>query len=141
VKGFDERLGGTTRARLAGLRPEGFTRLGAAVRHSTRLLVDRSGSRRWLLVVLSDGFPFDDGYEGTHAGADVAMALAEARHAGVGALCLGIGTTTPDVELQAVFGTSTYATGPSLSELGADLADLVRAALDGADRSRRITPA
>ena len=139
VKGFDERLGGTTRVRLAGLRPEGFTRLGAAVRHGTRLLVERSGSRRWLLVVLSDGFPFDDGYEGRHAAADVSRALGEARQSGVGALCLGIGTTTPDVALQAVFGASTYATGPTITELGADLAELVRAALDGADRSRRIS--
>jgi nitric oxide reductase activation protein len=138
VKGFDGRFDATARARLAAVRPEGFTRLGAAVRHAARVLVERSGSRRWLLVVLSDGFPFDAGYEGDHAEADSSRALAEARRAGVGSLCLSIGAATPDVDLQAVFGSSTYAAGPHLDELGADLGSLVRAALAGADQSRRL---
>ena len=138
AKGFDDPFDVAALARLTSVRPEGFTRLGAAVRHGTRLLVERSGSRRWLLVVLSDGFPFDEGYEGAYAAADVRHALAEARGAGVGALCLGLGTAVADRELEAVFGASTYAVGPSITELHADLAALVRAALAGADRSRRL---
>jgi nitric oxide reductase activation protein len=139
LKRFEQRFDATVRAKLSGVRPEGFTRLGAAIRHSAQMLVDRSGSRRWLLIVLSDGFPFDAGYEEQYASADVSRALAEVRHAGVGALCLGIGTTTPDTALRAVFGAATYATGPGIDRLGADLATLVRAALDGADRSRRVS--
>src|SRR3546814_3005796 len=34
MKGFDDRLGGQTRERLALLGPAGFTRIGAAVRHA-----------------------------------------------------------------------------------------------------------
>ncbi len=141
LKGFDARFDTAARSRMASVRPGGFTRLGAAIRHASRLVRERSGSRRWLLVVLSDGFPFDHGYEGTHARADVRRALAEARHDGVGALCLSIGATTPVTELEAAFGAATYAAGPRLDELGADLAALVRTALAGADRSRRLPPA
>ena len=138
LKGFDARFDTTARGRVAAVRPEGFTRLGAAIRHAARFVRERSGSRRWLLIVLSDGFPFDNGYEGAHAQADVRRALAEARHDGVGALCLSIGGTTGDADLEAAFGTTTYAAGPRVEELGADIAALVRAALGGADRSRRL---
>lgn len=140
VKRFDQRFDLAARARLGSLRSEGFTRLGAAVRHSADLLRDGAGTRRWLLVVLSDGFPFDLGYEGRHAAADSHHALAEARRTGVGALCLSIGADTPDHDLRAVFGATTFAAAPSISELEADLGGLVRAALAGADRSRRLTP-
>jgi hypothetical protein len=138
LKGFDSRFDTAARSRISAIEPEGFTRLGAAIRHASRTVRERSGSRRWLLVVLSDGFPFDSGYEGPHAQADVRRALAEARHDGVGALCLSIGTTTGDVELEAAFGSTTYAAGPRLEELGADIAALTRAALAGADQSRRL---
>ncbi|MBA2279957.1 MAG: hypothetical protein H0W25_01800 [Acidimicrobiia bacterium] len=141
VKRFDDRFDAAARRRLGALQADGFTRLGAAVRHGADLLSDGAGSRRWLLVVLSDGFPFDLGYEGRHAAADSHRALAEARRAGVGALCLSLGAATPDEDLRAVFGATTFASAQSIAELETDLGGLVRAALDGADRSRRLRSA
>lgn len=61
------------------LRPDGYTRIGAAVRHSTAILSE-SRARRKLLVILSDGKPTDyDRYEGEYGIEDVRHAIAEAR--------------------------------------------------------------
>lgn len=46
------------------------------------MLDTRAGIERRLLVVLSDGFAYDDGYQGAYGEADAA--LAEARGRGVG---------------------------------------------------------
>ncbi len=82
VKGFDEKMGPTVEARLGGLRPGHYTRLGAAIRHvSTEL--GRQSSRSRLLLVITDGKPNDlDHYEGQHGIEDTRMAIREARRAG-----------------------------------------------------------
>ena len=126
---------------LDRIRPEGFTRLGAAIRHATELLAGSAGTRHLLLVVLSDAFPFDRGYEGAYAAADSRRALDEARRRGVGCLCLSIGAAAGDDELRAVFGSTTYAAAPTVSDLDADLASLTAVALARADRRRRLATA
>jgi nitric oxide reductase NorD protein len=82
VKGFDEPMGPVVAARIAGLRPGFYTRLGAAVRHVSAELARRPRQRRLLLVV-SDGKPNDlDHYEGRHGIEDSRMAVREARRMG-----------------------------------------------------------
>ncbi len=81
IKRFDERHAAHVLGDLDRIRPEGFTRLGAAIRHATELLAGSAGTRHQLLVVLSDAFPFDRGYEGAYAAADSRRALDEARRA------------------------------------------------------------
>ncbi|MEZ4362007.1 MAG: VWA domain-containing protein [Kofleriaceae bacterium] len=82
LKAFDAPWTAAER-RLAALVPEGYTRIGPALRHTTRLL-DREPARRKLLVLLSDGKPTDyDPYEGRHGVADVRQSVAEAARAGV----------------------------------------------------------
>jgi nitric oxide reductase NorD protein len=69
--------------RLAPLAPEGYTRIGPALRHATHRLEER-GARRRLLVLVSDGKPTDyDRYEGRHGIADIAKAVDEARRSDV----------------------------------------------------------
>ena len=69
-------------ARIAGLRPGFYTRLGAAVRHVSAVLAARARQRR-LLLVITDGKPNDlDHYEGRHGIEDSRMAIREARRAG-----------------------------------------------------------
>ena len=98
--------------RLDGLVPGAYTRLGAAIRHGAAVLEKRGGTSRRLLVVLSDGFAYDHGYEGAYGEADARRALAEARRRGTGCLCLSIGAGTDAEALRRVFGTAAHATIP-----------------------------
>ncbi len=83
VKDFAEPVGAQTRARIGGLRPGHYTRLGAAIRHVSGQLQQETAARR-LLVVLTDGKPNDlDHYEGQHGIEDSRMAVREARRAGL----------------------------------------------------------
>jgi nitric oxide reductase NorD protein len=81
-KRFDEPMGPAVEARIAGLTPGHYTRLGAAIRHSSFGLARRAKQRR-LLLVLTDGKPNDlDHYEGRHGIEDTHMAVREARRQG-----------------------------------------------------------
>jgi nitric oxide reductase NorD protein len=82
VKGFAEPMAEAVEGRIAALRPGHYTRLGAALRHSSALLTTESRKRR-LLLVITDGKPNDlDHYEGRHGIEDSRMAVLEARRAG-----------------------------------------------------------
>src|SRR5262249_26977653 len=70
IKPFGQRFGAGGRARLNQLRPSGYTRLGAGIRRAGEILKTEAGTPNCLLLVLSDGFPYDDGYEGRYADAD-----------------------------------------------------------------------
>ena len=81
-KRFDEPMSATVEARIAGLSPRFYTRLGAGIRHASAGLTAQARRRR-LLLVLTDGKPNDlDHYEGRHGIEDSAMAVREARRAG-----------------------------------------------------------
>jgi nitric oxide reductase NorD protein len=79
----------------AQLKPQGYTRLGAAIRHVTARL-ERVPSTRRVLLLLSDAVPCDEGYEGPYAYADVAKAVLEADEAGVALMILGVGESDDD---------------------------------------------
>jgi len=90
IKHFDEPLGADVRGRIAALRPGYYTRLGAALRESTRRLAPRRAARR-VLMLLSDGKPHDiDNYDGRHGIEDTRAAVLEARRAGVRPFCVTI---------------------------------------------------
>ena len=143
VKRFDDTLSTLTESRLGGLRPGGFTRLGAAIRHGAATLEREAGTGRRLLVVLSDGFAYDHGYEGSYGEADTRRALSEARHRGIGCLCLSIASTTDTEALRRVFGTAAYAAFGSADLMAGGIGPLFRAALRTAEfqrrRSERVT--
>lgn len=81
-KGFDDRMGPAVEAKIEGLTPGFYTRLGAAVRHASATLNERANSKR-LLLVITDGKPNDlDHYEGRHGIEDSRMAVREARRKG-----------------------------------------------------------
>ena len=145
VKRFDDGLSTLTEGRLGGLRPGGFTRLGAAIRHGTSTLELQGGTGRRLLVVVSDGFAYDHGYEGSYGEADARRALSEARHRGIGCLCLSIAATTDAGALRRVFGTAAHATLGTADHMAGAIAPLFRAALGTAElqrrRSERVTRA
>ena len=138
VKDFDDLPTDAAYRRLAGLAPNGYTRLGAGIRHGAYILDHRGGTDRRLLVVLSDGFPYDDGYEGRYAEADARRSLFEARRNGIGCLCLSLGATNDVDTLRRVFGPAAHASAPDIDVLVPDMGRLFHRALSSADLQRRL---
>jgi nitric oxide reductase NorD protein len=129
-KSFDESMDATVEARIAGLKPGHYTRLGAAVRHASANLAKRPRQRR-LLLVLTDGKPNDlDHYEGRHGIEDSHMAVREARR--LGQSVFGI---TIDHKSQAtfarIFGKGGYVVIPDPEKLTAALPHLYRHLVSG----------
>ena len=112
VKRFGDPFDTLTLRRLNALVPGGYTRLGAAIRHGSSVLEADGGTVRRLLVVLSDGFAYDHGYEGDYGEADARRALAEARRRGTACLCLSIGAGVDAASLRRVFGTAATPASP-----------------------------
>ncbi|AXQ31762.1 VWA domain-containing protein [Solimonas sp. K1W22B-7] len=136
VKQFDEGLDSRVMTRLHSLVPGAYSRLGAAIRHGATLLLERSGTPRRLLVVLSDGLAYDHGYEPAYGAADARQALGEARRDGVGCLCLSIGAATDVEVLRRVFGSAAHAMIPRHDQLGQVIGPLFRSALRAAELRR-----
>lgn len=103
IKEFAERNGRGVRQRIGTLKPEGYTRMGAAIRHATAQL-GRTHAGHRLLLILSDGKPNDrDHYQGRFAIEDARQAIAEARAAGVHPFCLTVDTKASGY-LTRIFG-------------------------------------
>jgi nitric oxide reductase NorD protein len=137
MKRFDDRMDATVLRRLSASEPGAYTRLGAAIRHGTWLLTRESGVSRRLLVVLSDGFAYDHGYEGSYGEADARRALSEARRFGTGCVCLSIGASTEVAKLSRVFGTAAHASVVRFEDLPRVTAPLFRFALRSAEAQQR----
>jgi nitric oxide reductase NorD protein len=138
IKSFDQRFGGAARAGLSQLHPSGYPRLGAGIRGAGEILKNQAGTPNRLLVVLSDGFPYDDGYEGRYAEADAHKALEELRLDGVACLCLSIGSVVTTEALLRVFGSAGCASAPTLRDLSPQMDELFMTSLRelAAPRSR-----
>lgn len=123
VKGFDEAWS-VVAPRIHGLEPDGYTRIGPALRHATVRLAD-SSARRKLLIVLSDGKPTDyDRYEGRYGLGDVAQAIREARAQHIYTYALAIaGHAEPT--LPGMFGPGHYAVVPDPGKLSVALPKLL----------------
>jgi hypothetical protein len=136
VKRFDEVLSEAVLRRLAALTPGAYTRLGAAIRHGTSVLGREAGTTRRLLIVISDGFAYDHGYERAYGEADARRALVEARNLGIGCLCLSVGARTDALALRRVFGTAAHAAIDDPAELAPIIGRLFTYALGTAARQR-----
>ncbi|SNZ07210.1 nitric oxide reductase activation protein NorD [Cohaesibacter gelatinilyticus] len=81
-KTFEEKMNDQVIKRISALKPGHYTRLGAAIRHMTKVLEERQSQKR-LMLVITDGKPNDlDHYEGRHGIEDTRKAVLEARRAG-----------------------------------------------------------
>ncbi|KHO24591.1 nitric oxide reductase activation protein NorD [Mycolicibacterium setense] len=129
IKTFGQRFGAAGRARLGQLQPFGYTRLGAGIRGAGEILKNQAGTPHRLLIVLSDGYPYDDGYQGRYAQADASKALEELRADGMGCLCLSIGPGGDPDTLDQVFGAASSASAATLSELSPRMDELFLSAL------------
>jgi nitric oxide reductase NorD protein len=104
------------RARLGSLEPQGYTRIGPALRHATALLANEPAEKR-LLLLLSDGKPTDyDRYEGRYGIADVRMALREAERLEIHPHALAIDAVARDY-LPSLFGAGGWHVLPQPEQL------------------------
>lgn len=130
VKSFGERFGYSTLARVASVQPSGFTRLGAAVRHATKALVEEAGTSHKLLIVLSDGLAFDYGYEGDYADSDTLRALAETRRRQIGCVCLAVGFDADTIGSSKAFHDQEFVCVDSWEHARHSVPALLRAAVN-----------
>lgn len=137
IKYFDDAFDTAALRRLDGVVPRAYTRLGAAIRHGAAVLEANGGTSRRMLVVFSDGFAYDHGYEGEYGEADARRALAEARRRGTACLCLSIAAATDPDALRRVFGTAAHARISREDQLPGVVGPLFRSALRSVELRRR----
>ena len=126
VKTFDEPYSDEVRARISGIRPQEYTRMGFAIRHLTRLLAAVEARTR-VLVTLSDGRPDDyfDVYRGPYGIEDTRMALLEARRAGIHPFCITIDKDARDY-LPHMYGPANYIVIDDVGKLPLKVSDIYR---------------
>ncbi len=126
IKRFDDPYGDEVKARISGIRPQEYTRMGFAIRHLTQLL-NEVEARSKLLVTLSDGRPDDyfDAYRGQHGIEDTRMALLEAKRQGVHSFCITIDKEARDY-LPHMYGHARYTILDDVQQLPRKLADIYR---------------
>ena len=125
IKRFDEPYGDDVRQRIAGIRPQDYTRMGVTIRHLTKLLNDIE-ARTKLLITLSDGKPDDyDGYRGEYGIEDTRMSLIEAKRAGIHPFCITIDEAARDY-LPHMYGAVNWTLVDDVRKLPLKVSDIYR---------------
>ena len=125
IKRFDDDYGADVRARISGIKPQDYTRMGVIIRHLTRLL-NTVEARTRLLITLSDGKPDDyDGYRGEYGIEDTRQALLEAKHTGVHPFCITIDHRGHDY-LPHMYGAVNYTVIEDVRQLPVRVPDIYR---------------
>ncbi len=125
VKEFDELYSDEVKARISGIQPKDYTRMGAAIRHLTKLL-HQVEARTKLLITLSDGRPDDqDGYRGPYGIEDTRRALIEAKYLGIHPFCITIDEEAMDY-LQHMYGAVNFAVIDQVDKLPYKVSDIYR---------------
>lgn len=89
VKDFDEKWD-VAKHKIGAIEPNGYTRIGAALRHAGARLDSRSTKNKWVILI-SDGKPNDyDKYEGKYGINDVKQALRELNRRNINSYALAI---------------------------------------------------
>jgi len=126
IKTIDEPYNDEVRARISGIRPQDYTRMGFAIRHITKLL-NAVEARTKLLITISDGKPDDyfDIYRGQYGIEDTRQALVEAKRSGVNAFCITIDQEARDY-LPHMYGAAHYTIIDDVRRLPLKVADIYR---------------
>ena len=125
IKEFDEPYDAAVKARISGIQAQGYTRMGAAVRHLTKRL-HQVEARTKLLIALSDGRPDDqDGYRGPYGIEDTRRALIEAKYLGIHPFCITIDDEAMDY-LQHMYGPANFTVVDNVDKLPYRVSDIYR---------------
>ena len=107
MKDFDEQYSDEVMRRIGGITYQNNTRLGAAIRHATAKL-EKQEARTRLLIVLSDGRPYDHDYgDARYAREDTREALVDAKTRGITPFCITIDRES-ESELRDLYGEVGY---------------------------------
>jgi len=125
IKSFEDNYDATVRGRISAIRPQDYTRMGFAIRHLSRLLLETNARTR-LLITLSDGKPDDyHDYRGEYGIEDTRRALIEARRAGIHAYCITIDEAARDY-LPQMYGPAAFTVVNDVRELPRKVSDIYR---------------
>ena len=125
IKGFDDAYDDSAKARISGIRPKDYTRMGVTIRHLSYLL-SQVEARTKLLITLSDGKPDDyDTYRGAYGIEDTRMALIESKRSGIHPFCITIDSEARDY-LPHMYGAANYAVIDEVRKLPLKVSDIYR---------------
>jgi nitric oxide reductase NorD protein len=126
VKTFDDAYDDAVKARISGIRPQEYTRMGFALRHMTKLLNQVEAKTR-VLVTLSDGRPDDyfDVYRGEYGVEDTRMALLEASRTGIHPFCITLDREARDY-LPHMYGAARFIILDDVRQLPLKVTDIYR---------------
>lgn len=126
IKRFDEPYGDPVKARISGIRPQDYTRMGFTIRHLTELLRATDAKTR-ILITVSDGRPedYNDKYRGEYGIEDTRQALVEARRSGIHPFGITIDKEGRD-NLPRLYGPAHYVVIDEVRNLPLKLAGIYR---------------
>ncbi len=126
IKTFDDRYDDEVKARISGIRPQEYTRMGFALRHMAKLL-NKVEAKTRVLVTLSDGRPDDyfDVYRGEYGVEDTRMALLEASRTGIHPFCITLDREARDY-LPHMYGAARYIILDDVRQLPLKVTDIYR---------------
>lgn len=108
IKNFQDKYSDIIRGRIDSMKPQYYTRLGAAIREATKIL-DKQQSANKLLLIISDGKPNDeDRYDGRYGIEDTKKAIEEVKRKGITPFCLTVDLDAKEY-LSYLFGRNGYA--------------------------------
>jgi len=108
IKNFKDKYNALIRGRIDSIKPQYYTRMGAAIREATKIL-DKQQSSSKLLLIISDGKPNDeDRYDGRYGIEDTKKALEEVKKKGITPFCITIDLDAKEY-LSYLFGRNGYA--------------------------------
>ena len=125
IKDFEESYSSTVKNRIASIKPQDYTRMGAAIRHLSKLLSGVEAKTK-VLITLSDGRPDDqDGYRGAYGIEDTRRALIEAKFLGIHPFCITIDDEAMDY-LQHMYGPVNFTIVDQVDKLPYKVSDIYR---------------
>ena len=108
IKNFKDKYTNLIRGRIDAMRPYYYTRLGAAIRESAKILEKQKSSTK-LLLIISDGKPNDeDRYDGRYGIEDTKKAIDELKKKGITSFCITVDLDAKEY-LGYLFGRNGYA--------------------------------
>ncbi|VFN00147.1 MAG: nitric oxide reductase NorD protein [Candidatus Kentron sp. G] len=126
IKEFHEPYDREVQARISGISPGDYTRMGPAIRHLSEKLM-AFGARTKLLITLSDGRPEDYhmDYRGAYGVEDTRQALLEAHRYGIHPFCITIDEEGADY-LPRMYGVANYTVVDDVGRLPQKVAGIYR---------------
>jgi nitric oxide reductase NorD protein len=125
IKEFTEPYNEEVKARISGIQPKDYTRMGFAVRHLSKLLNEIEAKTR-ILITISDGKPDDyDNYRGEYGVEDTRRALMEARQDGIHSYCITIDKEAREY-LAHMYGAAAYTVIEEVNQLPLKVSNIYR---------------